>query len=264
MGCLIVWAQVVSVCAHANRIKKMAKKYNKAFTLVELLVVMGVIGLLMGILLPSLSVAREQGRCVVCKSNLKNIGLALLAYTNDSDDWLPAAEPRDKDDLASQQNWYLNSDLMASMGVSPQRDSDGNTVGPLAGRTILVCPSHRKPSMTREVLSDYPQKERPCALSYMMNGTWRLSNRGGNSGGYRRLLEFRKPSETLALCDGNGYERARGIVFYEACPKHNFEYRHKDTINTLFLDLHIDSLKEEDVPMGRSNRYSLFWSEKKK
>lgn len=239
-------------------------KQQKAFTLIELLVVISTIGLLMAILMPALGAAREQGSRVVCASNLRNLGIALQIYLDGNDNWLPAAEPRDKDDLASQQNWYLNSDLMACMGVSPQKGSDGNVVGPSAGRTILTCPSHRRPTMTREVLPDHPQEKRPYAISYMMNGTWRLSNRGGNTGCYRHLSEFRKPGKTLALCDGNGYERARGIVFYEACPKHNFEYRHKDIINTLFLDMHISSLKEEDVPMGRGNRYDLFWGEKRK
>jgi prepilin-type processing-associated H-X9-DG protein len=51
-------------------------------------------------------------------------------------------------------------------------------------------------------------------------------------------------------------------VFYEACPSHNFEYRHRDKINVLYLDKHVDALKEDDVPMGRESRYEYFWSEK--
>jgi len=51
-----------------------------AFTLVELLVVITIIGMLMALLMPAISAAREQGRRTQCTSNQKEIGLALLAF----------------------------------------------------------------------------------------------------------------------------------------------------------------------------------------
>jgi len=53
---------------------------KKGFTLIELLVVIAVIALLMGILLPALNVAREQGRRAACMSNMRQVGLALVLY----------------------------------------------------------------------------------------------------------------------------------------------------------------------------------------
>lgn len=53
---------------------------RRAFTLVELLVVIAVIGILIGLLLPAVQAAREAARRMSCQNNLKNIGLALHNY----------------------------------------------------------------------------------------------------------------------------------------------------------------------------------------
>ncbi|MDD5063498.1 MAG: type II secretion system protein [Phycisphaerae bacterium] len=64
---------------------------KKGFTLVELLVVIGIIAVLMGILLPALSAVRRTAQRVVCGSNLAGIGKAMLLYANEYNGDFPRA-----------------------------------------------------------------------------------------------------------------------------------------------------------------------------
>ena len=65
---------------------------RKAFTLVELLVVIAIIALLVSILLPALAKAKEQARFVICKTQLRETGIAMLFYASDYDNRLPPGD----------------------------------------------------------------------------------------------------------------------------------------------------------------------------
>ena len=64
-------------------------RYRKGFTLVELLVVIGIIALLISVLMPALNGARTQARLVQCSSNFKQVHFALMAYAQDHGGFLP-------------------------------------------------------------------------------------------------------------------------------------------------------------------------------
>jgi prepilin-type N-terminal cleavage/methylation domain-containing protein/prepilin-type processing-associated H-X9-DG protein len=64
---------------------------KRAFTLVELLVVIAVVAMLIAVLLPALKAARERGRAAVCRSNLRQLITSAHAYVSDNDDFYPMA-----------------------------------------------------------------------------------------------------------------------------------------------------------------------------
>jgi len=71
------------------------KRKTKGFTLTELVIVIGIIGLLMSILFPSFHRIREQARSAVCTGNLQQIGYAVLSYFGDYDGYFPPAYQSD-------------------------------------------------------------------------------------------------------------------------------------------------------------------------
>src|SRR5688572_12028292 len=78
---------------HSFQQKEFTMKRRHAFTLVELLVVIGIIAILIALLLPALNRARAHAVSVQCLSNLRQIGQVCMQYANENKGWLPPSQP---------------------------------------------------------------------------------------------------------------------------------------------------------------------------
>jgi prepilin-type processing-associated H-X9-DG protein len=229
---------------------------KKAFTLVELLVVVATIALLMGILMPALVAARAQGEAVVCKSNIRQIILANIGYSNENDDFcVPAASDM----------YPGGENLHRWHGV---RDNKKEVFDPLRGPLV-------------EYLADGKVKECPGKVRFVKGKKWKESFEKGCGGyGYNmtylgsclwqtgldfeemyrqttRMLKISKPDETLMFADcamsikkGSYIEYSfaeppyfvmNGQLFTGMYSSPSIHFRHRNKANIGWADGHTDS-----------------------
>lgn len=231
---------------------------RSAFTLVELLVVIGIIALLISILLPSLNAARERANSIKCSSNLRNLGNAMTMYVGQS-------------------GYYPGHAGMSATGrpiaVWPVR------LRPFLGnnQAIFMCPSQREGfewdrrtgagptyATTADARYGYDQGEllldvHLVPFSYAYND-WGAGNAqgpnvtsqrglGGDLWGSTReqkASRVRKSAEMIAIADGT----VDGAWDYNIDPVTPSEFPgkiHKKGCNVLFCDGHVAWYEQQEI-----------------
>ena len=111
--------------------------HHRGFTLIELLVVISIIAVLASMLLPAIGLVMESARKTRCSNNLRQIGLALVSYTSDSDGQLPYNADPDGNSRGHE-GGFLDRLLGEQLGS----EVDPNLVTASAtGNRVWLCPS---------------------------------------------------------------------------------------------------------------------------
>ena len=208
-------------------------KARKGFTLIELLVVIAIIAILAAILFPVFQKVRENARRTSCASNMKQIGLAIVQYTQDTDEVYPTSD--NTGDWAHEIYPYVKStgvyicpDNPDGAAYNPTSNANGHDMNPQNG----YMPVAGAPSFL------------PASYGYN-------NEMGGNNdfGGPMTLAAINEPSskiivgERVATGPGSSNQNGMGWHDWIRTQFHDNGYAgHNGRMNVLFTDGHVKTM----------------------
>jgi prepilin-type N-terminal cleavage/methylation domain-containing protein len=241
---------------------------RKAFTLVELLVVIAVISVLMGILVPALSDARQIAKQVVCQSNLRQLVLANIGYSTENDGFfVPAAS----DILTTNSHrWH---------GVRKDFDQDfdpskGPLISYLSDGKVKECPCKKDFFKSDDWDSNF---EKGCGgfgynMTYIGSRLWQTGYQSESFIRTARATEIRKSSDTLMFAD-TAFLQGQNIIEYSfvepryfindgildtnSLPRPSIHFRHRSKTDIGWTDGHISAKSMTKVGKQKSEEINL-------
>lgn len=223
--------------------------------MIELLVVVGVIGVLAGLLLPALSKAKERGRSAQCINNQRQLGLGIAYYIDDFEYYPPGRE-------AGITQWDLCAGAYLGGNVNPTT--------PAARTSLSMCPSAKLPSaelalhyganpnVCKEVTASVgpvrpDSLRRPAeiivvadAIQYAPDGSSHAIFWGvrGSSGNWIYWNDGTAATGANPIQVGNDVD---GVIDPSNPLGAGFRYRHSGRVNALMVDGHVEALAKGRV-----------------
>jgi prepilin-type N-terminal cleavage/methylation domain-containing protein/prepilin-type processing-associated H-X9-DG protein len=248
------------------------KNAERAFTLVELLIVIAIIGILAGLLFPAITAAVETAQSLECRNNLKGIAQAVLRYASDHNGVIVPAYDEEAElywaNILVMRGYVKATNLVAN----PNED-------PLGNRSILLCPSILSVENTTTTVPVSPFDDEAqgwvrlgkndtheVACSYYWNGCtddeldyWRqfpslkIPTGEENRGQFvHRLTEIRQQTTFVMAMDGIFMDAQLLANRGRIAARHRGAYGRRSRTNIVFYDGHAEeyqwTLDYEDDP----------------
>lgn len=249
-----------------------------AFTLIELLVVVAIIAILASILVPTVRRALKAGQAAHCKSNLHQLALAMIMYSNDHNDYLPWAGEvdgnRDGDWVwGGQDNTYPDDPqqwLSPQYGFHPEPGS----IFPYATKEDRVTRDEFNSGFEGRTKRTRAHPVYRCPgtgpigaalrVTYSMNAMLkpgRTLSRGKQVGpeGVSRI-EVTKPTKTLLLVDEDPSTNRNASFYPGGSASRGVFTTHGDYVNVGFVDGHVNMLTHVQVmEIQRSDNRAIWF-----
>ncbi|MBP7050162.1 MAG: prepilin-type N-terminal cleavage/methylation domain-containing protein [Phycisphaerae bacterium] len=246
---------------------------HRAFTLIELLVVIAIIAILMSVLMPALSRAREQGRRAVCLSHLKTLTLGWTMYADENDDRIVngeayyspttvASAPVPASGPHAGERYWVGNDCAQGYATGEQRSHEIQMEAIQVGAMYPYCKAekvYRCPTGVRGEMRTY-------STGYGMNGCFDApgtysGNRGVRVGQTVLMVKKRSeitvpaPAYRLVFLDEGRISPDSYAAYYQTARWWDPPFvRHGDGTNVAFADGHSDYWKyrgKETIAAGK-------------
>jgi prepilin-type N-terminal cleavage/methylation domain-containing protein len=218
-----------------------SRRSRHAFTLVELLVVIGIIALLIAILLPALTKAREASQKTVCISNLRQLGTAMQLYATEYKDYIPIGymDQKQFSYIVYHRN-TISTPRVSQMGflVTGKTITDGKA---------FFCPSENDPMFMYQT-PENPWPYEKDALNPTIPSTH--SRFGYNA---RPVVNWPKDSDPAQFPNPMPRKselRNKALLADLLINRNYIKNRHKTGINVLFGSWSVQFIPTKDIDQG--------------